>query len=316
MIMIKKYYCILILTFFIFPLFISACSQTTSSVSGGSSYTIVQVSSSDGDYDPTFSPDGNYMIYDQRLSDGNHELWKVNLNNLSDKISLGKAAEEASWNPADSNKIAFIKMDNSTGQWGGEAIYLMNASGESITKIAPTGSATPAWSMDGQYLLYELGRNIYKMKADGSVTVQLTSREVDGDCSWPSFSYDGTKILFVKRSKSTDQGGNIWIMDTDGSNKKELYAPSDGQCIIFQQAWNKYDEIVFMKVFEASVKKAPQVYLIKSDGSGLLTITSDENTVSGDPVWDSEGKRIALIRGPASNVEPPLQNVYYLIYRN
>jgi Tol biopolymer transport system component len=302
-------YCIFALAFCLY-----GCSQS----SGGSSgYTFIQVSFSNADYDPTFSPDGNYIIYDRKYDNNLHELFKVNVADTTEVVSLGYGAE-ASWNPADASQIAYNNMiSNESGgvtTYASGGIYIMNINTLVSWQIAETGCAMQAWSTDGQYLIYVNGGRIMSVSAEGTGTRELTSLAEDGDCAWPSFSYDGTKIVYIKKSNPTDQGGDIWIMNSDGSSKESFYVASGSyQCLIFQRAWNRYDEIIFMQSASAEAHASPRVYLIPYGGSSATALTED-TLVSGDPVWDESGNNIALIRGPADDTT--IQNVYYFRYRN
>jgi TolB protein len=58
------------------------------------------------------------------------------------------------------------------------------------------------------------------MNADGSNQQRIT---YEGG-NYPCWSPDGSKIVYTKYSAFTPTEGNgrIWIMDTDGSNRRQL----------------------------------------------------------------------------------------------
>ena len=93
-------------------------------------------------------------------------------------------------------------------------------------------SQDPTWSPDGSKIAFAGFPNIihrpiensqiYVMNADGSGKVQLTF-ETEANLSSPSWSPDGTKIVFVKEHGEFGSGDtDIWIMNADGSGQKAL----------------------------------------------------------------------------------------------
>lgn len=207
---------------------------------------------------------------------------------------------DPSWSPVE-DKIAYTL--------NGE-IYTMTSSGENITQLTTTGGSNPTWSADGTKIVYVRGGSVWMMNVDGSGDTNLTTI-ADGDCSWPSFSYDGSKIVYIKGPATGSPEGQsepneIWVMDNDGLNKHQIYAPTDSYQLIFQRAWNKNDKILFMRCWLE--QKPPSVWVINPDGSGLSTIAASEGDVYGDPVWNNAGDKVAIIKGPAG--ETITQNVF------
>lgn len=70
-----------------------------------------------------------------------------------------------------------------------------------------------------EYLLLVRQNKFYKMSSDGKVVKQL-GESTDGNITFISFSPDGKKILFEIMSSSYKN--SIWIMEADGSNRKNL----------------------------------------------------------------------------------------------
>jgi Tol biopolymer transport system component len=62
---------------------------------------------------------------------------------------------------------------------------------------------------------------IYVMNPDGSGKVRLTN-ETAAACQWPSWSPDGTKIVFQKVYPGFANSNEIWIMNADGTGAKAL----------------------------------------------------------------------------------------------
>ena len=99
-------------------------------------------------------------------------------------------------------------------------------------------------SKDGKKIAIVYNKNIYIKGTSGSkAAVNLTKAEKIGECSWPSWSLDGKKIVFIFEIKF---GGKInflqhqksvWTIDADGKNCRPLTA----------MAWDQNDDPIGMK---------------------------------------------------------------------
>ncbi len=148
------------------------------------------------------------------------------------------------------------------------------------------------------------------MNSDGSGNTNLTSVS-DGYCSWPSYSYDGTKIVYIKGESPSAPGteqtssNEIWTMGSDGSSKQKIYGEGNTYNLIFQRAWNSSDKILFMRT--AIPLSPPDVWVMSPDGSGATVVLDSDSYTYGDPVWNNAGDKIAIIKG-----EETSQNVFIL----
>ncbi len=203
-------------------------------------------------------------------------------------------------------------------------IFVANRDGSGLKRITdnPKYDAEPIVSSDGKFIVFGSQRDgdfdIYIMNADGSNVRRLTERiGYDGG---PWFSPDGSKIVWrawypqteKELAKWRDCMDNnyivpfpldIWIMDTNGSNKVRLtqngavnWAPSwhpDGKRIIFSSNMDDWHEDI--KKFGHNF----ELYLINIDGSGLERITYN-NVFDSFPMFSHDGKKLVF----ASNRNP------------
>ncbi|MEW6592352.1 MAG: hypothetical protein AB1305_01490 [Candidatus Hadarchaeota archaeon] len=260
---------------------------------------LTQLTFSNSDFDPDWSPDGSKLVYTRVTSTG-YELWIINADGTgATKIGSGF---DPSWSP-NADKIAYTL--------NGE-IYTSTSSGGSVTKLTTQGGDNPAWSPDGTKIAYARGGSIWVMNSDGSGTTNLTSVG-DGYCSWPSYSYDGTKIVYIKGEAPGEPGtqqsspNEIWTMGSDGSNKQKIYGAGDTYNLIFQRAWNNDNKILFMRM--TIPQSPPDAWVMNSDGSGATVVLDSDRYTYGDPVWNNAGNNIALIKGEGLS-----QNVFTLPY--
>lgn len=261
---------------------------------------ITQLTSFENAIDPDWSPDGSQIVF-CRMQGQTQTLYLINADGTG-LTEIGSGFDP-SWSPVE-DKIAY-ELNNQ--------IYIMKSDGKDNTQLTtePSNSQS-AWNPDGTkiaYTHYESGKpSIWIMNSDGTGKVQLTTEE-DGPCSWQSFSYDGSKIVYVKgqvwypSSEQLPKAPNeIWIMNSDGSNKHQIYAPEDTYQWIFQRAWNKNDEIIFGTSPLQEIK-IPEIGIINSDGNNLRFILNPPmdslgmpECVYGDSVWDNSGTKIALTK--------------------
>lgn len=277
--------------------------------------TLTQLTFSGRDTDPDWSPDGSQLVFSRFPIENVAysptiviDLYVIN----ADGTGLRKIGRgfNPSWSPVE-NRIAYTL---------GHHIYTMDSDGQNSVQLT-TGEGThemPSWSPDGTKIAYvccERGESsIWVMNADGSGKDQLTTLAKDGSCTGPSFSYDGSKIVYVTRStgiyepyKVPTEPNEIWVMDNDGSNKRKIFAPGDSVQLTFQRAWNKDNKILFMRIWLEPYqwRGAPEVWVIKSDGSGVTAVVDSHWCTSGDPVWDLSGTKVAI-----SREESRLHNIF------
>ncbi|MEW6609803.1 MAG: DPP IV N-terminal domain-containing protein, partial [bacterium] len=194
------------------------------------------------------------------------------------------------------------------------------------------------YSPDGTKILYTLLENylygviIFEDLITGSETCLTYPYEIDtpadGDAREPDFSPDGTQIVFSLK-KDKDFTPQIWKMDVDGSNKRQLttfkeeflwlspkWSP-DGKKILVYLA---HDHICLINVEDWSVIKIPSaiggargdwspdgkkialinkhnLWIINFDGTNPVQVTTDGKADSDyAPSWSPDGSKIAYTK--------------------
>jgi Tol biopolymer transport system component len=132
--------------------------------------------------DPSWSPDGSRIAFD-RITESDHrsEIFVMSSDGTgpTQLTGLSPGASEnvsgAAWSP-DGSKIAF------SGQTG-SGVYVMNADGTAVTRVAPAGSYGASWSPDGSEIGFWKNNptdvrvdpgHQYIVNADGSGATRIT----------------------------------------------------------------------------------------------------------------------------------------------
>jgi TolB protein len=138
--------------------------------------------SADAAWDPTWSPDGQQILFASYINDLT-QLFIINLDGtgLRQVSNLPDLRGRSDWSPQ--NLLATY----SGKSWKRE-IFVMNADGSGLRQISPSGgnSQGPAFSPDGQWLAFTayfdhpgdiFGCEIYIMRVDGSDLRRLTDND-------------------------------------------------------------------------------------------------------------------------------------------
>ncbi len=192
-----------------------------------------QVTSWEGlDVYPSFSPDGNSIVYSSNRS-GSFEIYVKQLTPGGREIQLtsdGQQNLQPAWSP-DGKLIAY----HSSSRGG---IWVMPAFGGAPKQLADFGSR-PAWSPDSATLAFQSQTTIdfqvnspgfqppstiWTVQASGGAPKQITSNtNPAGGHGAPCWSPDGRRIAFV-RVQLGDIRTQIWTVARDGSDLKLLTA--------------------------------------------------------------------------------------------
>jgi TolB protein len=136
------------------------------------------------------------------------------------------------------------------------------------------------------------------MDADGNNLINLTKHKMDDVV--PSWSPDGSKIAFVSYRGGLNDPAHIFVMNADGTGRRNLTGDSDLTDSFFPTWSPDGKKIVFdsRRLFEDA-----HIYVITAEGENLERLTEEGNH-GASPVYVLDGRKIAYVsrRGGDYNI--------------
>jgi imidazolonepropionase-like amidohydrolase/Tol biopolymer transport system component len=154
-------------------------------------------------------------------------------------------------------------------------------------------------SPDGRTIAFDLLGDIYTMPIAGGTPTRIA--EGLAYEQQPRFSPDGRRIAFV-----SDRGGgdNIWIMNADGSDKRQL--TKEDFRLLNQPSWSPDGRFIIAKKHFTTGRSlgTGEVWLYHVSGGGGVPLVRKPNEQHqkelGEPIYSPDGKAIYFTR----NVTP------------
>ena len=139
-------------------------------------------------------------------------------------------------------------------------------------------------------LAYQYAGDIYLLPATGEPPIQFTS---DSANSAPTWSPDGRRLAFQKRTWSGDQGTahDLYVMDADGTGIVQLTSGMDLNDT--QPQWSP-DGSLILFCRENFTEGGTDLYTIRPDASDLKNLTPGEG-LDDDGDWSPDGRQIAFV---------------------
>jgi WD40 repeat protein len=180
----------------------------------------------EGNSDPGSERDGIYTV---RASDGGG-LYRVTKNPFGIPFCCPVRDQDAapSYSP-DGSKIVFTR----TNQRSDFAVFTVNTDGTDVRQITPWGleGGGGRWSPDGHWIVFGVGSEFHHFRGelflvhpDGSGLHKIHI-ETNGSryfAKEPTWSPDGTRILFVMYLASNNGQPDLFTMDPDGSHLAQV----------------------------------------------------------------------------------------------
>jgi Tol biopolymer transport system component len=261
-------------------------------------------------FKPTWSPEGREIAFTTENADldpqntlGLSSLWVVDVASGQERQLAAVDAVLPSWSPH-GRRIAYTTRGAIAGSTRLD-VWTVDRSGAAPVAVTTDGAPNwnPVWAPDGRHLYFVSGRggpiNLWRVPIDEASGRPTGAPEA---VTTPSpfvahltISADGTRIAYssILRSRNiqklaidpvtaTPAGEPTWI--TTGSRLWANPDPSpDGKWVVFY----------------SSVQPEGDLYVARSDGTGLRQLTSGADPIDRMPRWSPDGQWIAFhsIRG-------------------
>ncbi len=242
---------------------------------------------------PDWSPDDSKIIYSKNRNQSTDErdiiLHDFETNN---KLTLTNTYDNVLARFSKDAKIAVWRIDDNSYD-----IFVMNSDGSNKQEIL-TDAKYPVWSPGGQRIAYVSyvhyngtgffgSPQIFIANIDGSHSIQLTNEYLScWDSGYPDFGNsephwtpDGKSIVY--ESEINDGESEIYIMDSDGRNKRRLtntdghnespVVSSDGKFIVFSSS---RDLIYSSDIYVIDIYGNNQMPISKYSGNDCCPVIS------------------------------------------
>lgn len=148
------------------------------------------------------------------------------------------------------------------------------------------------FSPDGSKVAFQSNRDplnsanddIYVMNVTGGGMKRLTTDPaIDAEPNW---SPDGTKIAFRRGG-----GGDIWVMNADGSGQVNL-TPNSASITERDPSWSPDGAKIAFGVYGVS---SIDIFTMDADGSNKTNVTATPRVTEAQPTWSPGGGRIGYV---------------------
>jgi Tol biopolymer transport system component len=236
-------------------------------------------------------------------------LWSPTLGEAPRRLPINLTAFEPSPAP-DGRHIVFTGMPKGGSVFDANVdLYVVSRDGSGLRRLTTDDAVDyqPSWSPDGSRIVFTSmrggQRNVWMMQSDGSNLRRLTdalpgaphagSGSSAGDASW---SPDGRRLVYAA---TADNKTSLWVMDSDGGNKRPLTVSMDGNA--YDPTWSATgDLIAFRREFGAP----PQIaltFVSAADGTTAFPVLTTA-PMSATPAFSPDGEWLIASNSPLGNV--------------
>jgi TolB protein len=235
-----------------------------------------------GNFFPAWSPRGEQLAF-ASARDQKHAIWIIDSTGKDERFITSGVLP--AWSP-DGKQLAITRPDTK----GRPQIWIVGVDGRDEKQLTSEGSNhCPTWSPAGDKIAYWSGDargfgQVWVMRSDGTQKRQLTyprKNEYTPDGSSanaPAWLFSEQIAYWAGREH---RYGQIWTMNTDGSNQKQLTdepAPASSD----NPTWSPDGKKI---LFDTQRRKRPEIWVMNSDGSDERVLASDVTVIPMRTSW-------------------------------
>jgi Tol biopolymer transport system component len=236
------------------------------------------------DYCPAWSPDGNYLAFRTKMSDGTGGIYMIDTRQQKGspprKVAETPAVyDQLSWSP-DGRAIAFAS--DASGRMELKIVDVESGAVRNLD-CGEGANMSPSWSPAGDEIFFSSDRTgvdeVWVVNVNSGAKRQIST---DGGNTRPAVSPAGDQVAWIKQDTGVViYHGPSGRSQSIGAPRRVRYAPTwspDGRYLaVTAEDWGSWD-----------------IYLFKADGTNALLLTKNHKR-DAMPVWSPDGSRIALI---------------------
>lgn len=278
---------------------------------------------------PSFSPDGSKIVYLSRRRDTNGDgkidlldnpgVYIKDLDGRDEKwiVSDQYHNKFPSFSP-DGDKILFVSWRGYNG-----GIYTIDIDGKNEKQIVSDeyDNTFPSFSPNGQKIVYASWRRdtnkdgkidlrdnsgIYIIDSDGKNEWEIVSDRYNN--SFPVFSPDGTKIVYLSMRRDTNKDGKIDSLDNNGIYTCDIRGRNE-KCIVTDEYYNKFPSfspdgknVLFLSSGKLHRRTPGEgffgwkgIYMVDIDGRHKRQIVSEKYYGSTNPLFSPTQEKILYL---------------------
>jgi Tol biopolymer transport system component len=180
------------------------------------------------------------------------------------------------------------------------SLFVMNLDGTNVSPVNNVGNNfwAPSISANFKKVVYMSNNNVWAINADGTGNTQLTTY-TDDQADGNSYSYyarispNGKTVLYSVWDGNAESD-NIWSMNIDGSNKKNLTATMPaGMSGCYRASYSADEKKIAFSCYDQS---SYSVWVANADGSHQSQVVPPTTQVFFDiPMFSPDGKKVLFM---------------------